>query len=155
MMEKRQVWDKSTGSQQQHHACSRFLIFSEAMQFPCKIIQTWICNTLNSGYHLSGTAAGQQQTTRCMERPSQHSYSLVLLRHRGSTARAHSLHRPEESHFKQFQPLQKPSRHDCHFFYFERKSSSSLCFFTSSMSQYINLSTHNSCSLLSSLRLHL
>lgn len=69
--------------------------------------------------------------------------------------RAHSFHWPAESHLKQFQPLQKSSRQDSHSSYFEGSTSSSLCFFTWSMSQCISLSTQNSCSLLSTLRLHL
>lgn len=89
MLKKRWVRDKSMVSEQEHHACNRFPIFSEARQFPCKIVQIWICNMLNSGYHLPGTAAGQQQKTRWryMKRPGQHRHSLVLLRHRGRTAK--------------------------------------------------------------------
>lgn len=95
-------------NEQEHHACSRFLIFSETRQFSCKIIQTWTCNTLNSGYHLSRSTAGQQQKTRCRYRKGQHSYSLVLLRHRGSTARAYSLaglQRPISSNLNHFRNL--------------------------------------------------
>lgn len=51
--------------------------------------------------------------------------------------------------------VQKSSRQNCRIFHFRGQISSSQCFFTRSLTQCTQLRAHNSCSLLSSLRLHL